>query len=317
MKRNKRLAAITSGLLGGLVLAATPAAWASGWGQLNLPYGVTPVAHENYDLNMLVLWICIIIGIVVFGAMGYSMYYHRKSRGHVAAQFHHSTAIEVTWTIIPIIILLGMAIVATKGLVLLYDTDNPDMDIKVTGVQWQWHYDYLGEGVSFYSKLDPQSNKARRLGSPLDPFKVDHYLRNVDKPLVVPIHTKIRFLITADDVIHAWWVPDFGWKVDAIPGYINKGWVNIEKPGVYRGQCAELCGRDHGFMPIVVEAKTKPEYEKWLAAEKKREGVTGAAEKAAAKQSPSVDDALTQVGQRAPHQTTGADAASGEMVVAR
>lgn len=310
MKRNKRLAAITSGLLGGLAFVATPAWAASGWGELNLPYGVTPVAHENYDLNMLVLWIVIAIGIVVFGVMGYSMYYHRKSMGHEAVQFHHNTAVEVTWTVIPILILLGMAIAATKGLVLLYDTDNPDMDIKVTGVQWQWHYDYLGQGVSFYSKLDPQSNEARQLGSPLDPFKVDNYLRNVDKPLVVPIHTKIRFLITADDVIHAWWVPDFGWKVDAIPGFVNKGWVNIEKPGTYRGQCAELCGRDHGFMPIVVIAKTKAEYQEWLAAEKKREGAKGDAEKAAAKQSPSVNGASTQASQRSPSRAS-ADAVSG------
>lgn len=312
MKRNKRLAAITSGLAGGLALAATPV-WA-GWGELNLPYGVTSIAHTNYDLNMLVLWIVIFIGIIVFGAMGYSMYHHRKSRGHVAVQFHHNTTVEVVWTIIPILILLGMAIAATRGLVLLYDTSNPDMDIKVTGLQWQWRYDYPAEGIGFYSKLDAQSNEARQLGSTINPARVDNYLRNVDKPLVVPIHTKIRFLITADDVIHSWWVPEFGWKVDAIPGYVNEGWVNIEKPGIYRGQCAELCGRDHGFMPIVVVAKTQDEYKQWVAEEKKRAGVTEGADKAAAKQSPSANDALTQVGQRGPNR---ADAASGELVVAR
>ncbi|HET8701620.1 MAG TPA: cytochrome c oxidase subunit II [Nitrococcus sp.] len=307
MKRVKRLAAIASGLTGGLVLAATPAWAESGWGQLNLPYGVTPVAHENYDLNMFVLWICIVIGIIVFGAMAYSIYHHRKSVGHEAAvHLHHSTVLEVTWTIIPIVILVVMAVVATKGTILLYDTSNPQMDIKVTGVQWMWRYDYPAQGIGFYSKLDEQSNEARRVDSPVSPFSVDHYLRNVDQPLVVPIHTKIRFLVTADDVIHAWWVPDFGWKVDAIPGYINKGWVNIEKPGVYRGQCAELCGRDHAYMPIVVEAKTKEDFEKWVAEEKKREGVAGNAEKAAAKNpTPSANGALTQAGQRDPNHHIG------------
>lgn len=311
MKRNKRLAAITSGLAGGLALAVTPA-WA-GWGELNLPYGVTSIAHTNYDLNMLVLWIVIFIGIIVFGAMGYSMYYHRKSVGAVAKQFHHNTTVEIVWTVIPLLILLGMAIAATRGLVLLYNTDNPDMDIKVTGYQWQWRYDYLGEGVSFYSKMDSQSNQARQLGSPLDAADVDNYLRNVDKPLVVPINTKIRFLITADDVIHAWWVPEFGWKMDAIPGYINEAWAKIEEPGVYRGQCAELCGRDHGFMPIVVVAKTKEEFKQWLAEEKKSQGITEGAEKAAAKQSPSANDTLAQAGQRSPNRA----GASGELVVAR
>lgn len=315
MKRDKRLAAIASGLTGGLALAATPA-WA-GFGELNLPYGVTSIAHTNYDLNMLVLGIVIFIGIIVFGAMGYSMYYHRKSRGAIASQFHHSTTIEVVWTIIPLIILIGMAIVATRGLLVMYDTQNPDMDIKVTGYQWKWRYDYLGQGIHFYSKLDPKSNEARQLDSTLSPYQVDHYLRNVDKPLVVPINTKIRFLITGADVIHSWWVPDFGWKMDAIPGYINRAWAKIEKPGIYRGQCAELCGRDHAFMPIVVVAKTKEDYQKWLAEEKKREGVAGGTEKTAAvKQQPSVSNTPARVGQRSPVHSTVA-AASNDLVVAR
>lgn len=314
MKWDKRLATVISGLTGGLVLAATPA-WA-GWGELNLPYGVTSISQTNYDLNMLVLWITIFIGIIVFGAMGYSMYHHRKSKGAVAAQFHHNTTIEIVWTVIPLLILLAMAIAATRGLVLLYDTKNPEMDIKVTGYQWQWRYDYLGEGISFYSKLDEQSNQARQLGSSLRPRQVDHYLHNVNKPLVVPINTKIRFLITAEDVIHAWWVPDFGWKMDAIPGYINRGWAKIEEPGVYRGQCAELCGRDHAYMPIVVVAKTKEEYQKWLAEEKKRQGVTGGAEQAAASQPATANDAQAQAGQRGANHNTGADAGSGELVAA-
>lgn len=316
MKWDKRLATVVSGLTAGLVLGATPA-WA-GFGELNLPYGVTSIAHTNYDLNMLVLWITIFIGIIVFGAMGYSMYYHRKSRGAVAAQFHHNTTIEIVWTVIPLLILLGMAIAATRGLVLMYDSKDAEMDIKVTGYQWQWRYDYLGEGVSFYSKLDEQSNQARQLGSSLRPSQVNNYIRNVDKPVVVPINTKIRFLITSEDVIHSWWVPDLGWKMDAIPGYINRGWAKIEKPGVYRGQCAELCGRDHAYMPVVVIAKTQEEYKKWLAEQKEAQAVTEGAEKAAAKESQpsSADRAQAQADQRDPDHTN-ADSASGELVAAR
>jgi cytochrome c oxidase subunit II len=235
---------------------------------LNLPTGVTQISREVYDLHMTVIWICVGIGVVVFGAMFYSIYHHRKSRGAVAAQFHESTKVEIVWTVIPFIILISMAIPATKAMIDMDDTSNADLSIKVTGYQWKWRYEYLDEGIDFMSNLDPLSNAARQKGSTIKPERVLHYLRNVDRPLVVPVNKKIRFLFTAADVIHSWWVPELGWKKDTIPGFITEAWTKIEKPGVYRGQCAELCGKDHGFMPIVVVAKTEEEYAQWVAEQK-------------------------------------------------
>ncbi len=241
---------------------------------LNLPVGVTETSKQVHDLHMLILWVCVAIGVVVFGAMIYSMLYHRKSRGAVASQFHESMAAELVWTIIPFIILIVMAIPATKVLIEMHDTSEADMKIKVTGYQWKWRYEYVGEGVDFFSTLDVASNEARQVGSEIDPATVENYLLNVDNPLVLPVGKKVSFLLTASDVIHSWWVPDFGWKKDAIPGYINEAWVVVDKPGIYRGQCAELCGRDHGFMPIVVEVKSEEDYAAWLAEQKS--GVKGA-----------------------------------------
>ncbi len=210
---------------------------------------------------MLILWICVFIGIGVFGTMFYSIYFHRKSVGHKAAQFHENTTVEIIWTIIPTVILISMAIPATKSLLKLDDVKDADMSIKVTGWQWKWEYEYLDNDIHFFSSLDEESNKARQTGSGIDPRKVPYYLLNVDKPLVVPTQTKIRFLFTAADVIHSWWVPELGWKKDTIPGFINEAWTYVDKPGTYRGQCTELCGKDHGFMPIVVIAKEKADYE--------------------------------------------------------
>lgn len=241
---------------------------------LNLPVGVTETSKQVHDLHMLILWVCVAIGVVVFGAMIYSMIYHRKSRGAVASQFHENMAAELVWTIIPFIILIVMAIPATKVLIEMHDTSEADMKIKVTGYQWKWRYEYVGEGVDFFSTLDVASNEARQVGSEIDPATVENYLLNVDNPLVLPVGKKVSFLLTASDVIHSWWVPDFGWKKDAIPGYINEAWVVVDKPGIYRGQCAELCGRDHGFMPIVVEVKSEEDYAAWLAEQKS--GVKGA-----------------------------------------
>ena len=235
---------------------------------LNMTPGVTGTSQAVYDLHMIIMWVCVIIGIVVFGAMGYSMYAHRKSRGVTPATFHESTKMEIVWTVIPFLILIGMAIPSTKTLVDMHDTSDPDMTVKVVGYQWKWEYDYVEEGVRFFSTLDQASNEARRLRSGIDPATVEHYLLNVDRPLVIPAGKKVRFLLTSNDVIHAWWVPEFGWKKDAIPGFINEAWTKVDKPGVYRGQCAELCGRDHGFMPIVVEVKSEADYQKWLAAAK-------------------------------------------------
>jgi cytochrome c oxidase subunit II len=244
--------------------------------QLNLTRGATTWSQVPYNLNTISLGICVVIGILVFGAMFIAMFRFRKSRGAVAEKWSHNTTLEVVWTTIPVIILITLAYLATGGLTSWADTTGSQMTIKVTGYQWKWRYDYidyLGKPISkvgFMSKLDDQSNATRQLGSGLDPYAVkvgneNTYLLNVDKPLVVPVDTKIRFAITGGDVIHSWWVPALGWKVDAIPGIVNAAWTNIKEPGTYRGQCALLCGQDHGFMPIVVVAMSKPDFAKWLA----------------------------------------------------
>ena len=233
---------------------------------LNMTRGVTPLSHEIYDLHMLILWVCCVIGVLVFGLMFWSILQHRKSKGAVAAKFHHSTKAEIIWTLIPVLILVAMAFPATKTLIRIEQAGDADITIKVTGNQWKWRYDYvnpgfgLDGGFGFFSVLKDDSNKARQVGSGADPYTIEHYLLDVDQPLVVPVNTKIRFLTTANDVIHAWWVPALGWKRDSIPGYINESWAIVQEPGTYRGQCAELCGKDHGFMPIVVKAVTQDEY---------------------------------------------------------
>ena len=232
--------------------------------EINMRRGVSSLANTHYDLHMVILYICVVIGILVFTAMFTSIVLHRKSKGHEAAQFSHSTKAEIAWTIIPVLILIVMAVPATKALVEMESPVGAEMTVKITGFQWKWKYEYMEEDIAFVSTLSADSNQARQLGSGIDPRDVDNYLLDVDKPLVLPVGKKIKFLITADDVIHAWWVPDFGWKRDAIPGFINEAWVQIDKPGVYRGQCAELCGKDHGFMPIVVIAKEQDEYAAWV-----------------------------------------------------
>ncbi len=233
------------------------------WG-LNLPRGVTPFSNTVYDLHMLVLGVCVVIGLVVFGLMLYSIIVFRKSAGAKAAQWHESTKVEILWTLVPFLILIGMAVPATHALIMMENVSNADMTIKVTGYQWKWHYQYVNEGINFYSTIDNDSNMARQLKSGVDPKTVPNYLLEVDNHLVVPVGKKIRFLTTAGDVIHAWWVPALGWKRDAIPGYINESWAEIQTPGTYRGQCAELCGKDHGFMPIVVDALSAEDYAAWV-----------------------------------------------------
>ena len=239
--------------------------------------GVTETSRQVYDLHMIILWVCVVIGIIVFGAMIYSIIYHRKSKGAVAAQFHESTKMEIVWTIIPIVILVSMAIPATTTLLAMTNTSDADMSIKITGHQWKWQYDYIEDDISFVSNLHPEHNKARQLNSGIDVSTIDNYLLEVDEPMVIPTGKKVRFLITASDVLHAWWVPELGWKQDAVPGFINEQWTKVDEPGVYRGQCAELCGKDHAFMPIVVVAKSPADYEAWVA-EKKGAAVEAAAE---------------------------------------
>jgi cytochrome c oxidase subunit 2 len=234
------------------------------WG-LNLRQGATEISQKVYDLHMFTLWIMVVIGIVVFGLIFWSIFYHRKSRGVKPAKFSHSTTVEIIWTAIPIIIIISLAVPATKLLIAMHDTSGSQVTLKATGHQWKWQYDYLDEGLTLFSNLDEKSQEIRQLKSGLNPQDHENYLLDVDQPIVLPINTKVRILTTSNDVNHAWWVPDLGWKRDAIPGFTNDNWAIIEKEGTYRGQCAELCGKDHGFMPIVVKAVPMDEYKIWVA----------------------------------------------------
>ena len=274
-----------SGLLGwpwrlaGLLTAWSPLAALAqeARSEYNMPPGVTAISREVYDLHMLIFGVCCVIGALVFGVMIWSIIKHRRSVHPTPANFHESTSVEIMWTIIPFVILVLMAIPAAGTLIKMEDTRNAELSVKVTGYQWKWEYEYLDQGVKFFSTLAADSNRARQLGSGIDPSTVPNYLLEVDEPLVLPTDTKIRFLITANDVIHAWWVPDFAIKKDAIPGFVNEIWTRIDTPGTYRGVCAELCGRDHGFMPIVVKAVPPVEYKDWLNKKKAEAGVQVAA----------------------------------------
>lgn len=249
-------------MIGLASLAATHSAKAE-W-ELNMREGVTDLSLEVYNLHMLALWVCVAIGAIVFGVMIYSMIFHRQSKGHTAATFHESTKAEIVWTILPVIILIVLAVPAAKALIKIEDSSNADMTIKVTGYQWKWQYEYPEEGIRFFSNLSSSSREASARDSGIDPSTVDNYLLEVDNPVVIPVGKKVRFLFTSNDVIHAWWVPDLAIKKDAVPGFINDMWANVNEPGIYRGQCAELCGKDHGFMPIVVIAKEQAEYDAWV-----------------------------------------------------
>ena len=286
--------------------------------QLNMGPGVTPTSQAAYDAHMWVLWVCVVIGVLVFGAMAVAIFKFRKSKGAVPdTTFTHSTKLEAVWTAIPVLILIGLAFPATSGLMRMYDVRDSAMTVKVTGYQWMWKYEYLGEDVSFTSRLDRKHDELRQSGKVVTEADDPHYLLNVDNVLVLPVDTKVRFVLTADDVIHAWWVPALGWKQDAVPGIVNEAWAQIEKPGIYRGQCAELCGKDHGFMPIVVKAVSKAEYASWLAAEKaKRQPPAPApaptaepaapAEEAPAAETPAAE--TTAASQAAPSVTAAAQA---------
>jgi cytochrome c oxidase subunit II len=264
-----RKSAILGAAAAALTVPAPPAMAA--WSGLNMPTGVTTLSGEIHSLHMLILWICVVIGIVVFGVMIFSLVKFRKSQGAVAdTKLLHSTKAEFIWTGIPVVILVAMAVPAASTLIKIEDATKIDLTIKVTGYQWKWQYEYLDEGVSFFSTLARDSDAARQLNSGVDPASIPNYLLDVDNRLVVPVGKKIHILLTSQDVIHAWWVPDLAVKKDAVPGVINDVWFNVraDKAGVYRGQCVELCGRDHGFMPIVVEAKSQEDYAAWLASMK-------------------------------------------------
>ena len=238
-----------------------------GW-KMNMYRGVTPISRDIYDLHVIAMYVCAGIGIVVFGVIIYSLIYHRKSRGHAAAEFHENLKLEIFWTIIPFVILVALAVPATQVLIRMDNVDNADLTIKVVGYQWKWQYQYLKEDVHFYSNLATSYDEIQNQTP-----KSEWYLLDVDRPLVVPIHKKIRFLVTSNDVIHSWWVPELGVKRDAIPGFMHEAWAKIEKPGTYRGQCTELCGIYHGFMPIVVKAVPQEEYDLWIKAQQEQQAL--------------------------------------------
>lgn len=277
-----KMKAAWSGLAALVLSGASTSAFADY--TLNMPVGVTDISKEVYDLHMLILWVCVAIGVVVFGAMIVSIILHRKSRGAVAAKWHHHTGVEIVWTTIPFIILVAMAVPAARTLIKMEDFRNSEVSIKVTGLQWAWKYDYLisdeqgnDHGFSFFSRLDTESNAIRQVDSGRAPTEKENYLLDVDNRVVVPVGRKIRLLLTSADVIHAWWMPAFAAKKDAIPGFVNELWFKVNEPGVYRGQCAELCGRDHGFMPIVVEAVPGEQYDAWVAEQQAKAGTAPAA----------------------------------------
>jgi cytochrome c oxidase subunit 2 len=245
------------------VLASLPVAALAAW-ELNMPVGVTELSRRIHALHMLILWVCVAIAVAVFGVMIYSIVKFRRSQGAVAANFDHSTRAEIVWTVIPIVILVAMAVPAAATLVRIEDTRNSELTVKVTGFQWRWHYEYLDRNVAFFSSLARDSDAARQLDSGVDPNSVRNYLLDVDRPLIVPVGKKVRVLLTAGDVIHAWWVPAFGMKKDAIPGFVNELWFRADQVGIYRGQCAELCGRDHAFMPVVVDVRSQEDFDSWL-----------------------------------------------------
>lgn len=230
----------------------------------NMRKGVTDISQNVYQLHMTIFLICCVIGVIVFAVMFWALIHHRKSKGAIASQFHESTKVEILWTAIPFIILVVMAIPATKTLIAMEDASKADLTIKVTGSQWKWHYEYMSHDVDFYSVLSTPREQMNDQEA-----KGEHYLLEVDRALVIPTEKKVRFLMTSDDVIHSWWVPDFAVKKDANPGFINEAWTKVNEVGIYRGQCAELCGKDHGFMPIVVDARSPEEFELWLTEAKK------------------------------------------------
>lgn len=264
MQNSLKIKPLLAALIGLLTVQSTFAA-ADHW-QMNMYKGVTPLSQDMYDLHMIAIAICAVIGFIVFGVMIYSLIHHRKSKGYKAATFHDNPRLEIIWTIIPFFILVGLAFPATRVLINMDDNADSDVTIKVVGYQWKWQYQYLNEGISFFSNLATPYDQIENQQK-----KGQWYLLEVDKPLVVPVHKKIRFLVTSNDVIHSWWVPELGVKRDAIPGFMHEAWARINKPGIYRGQCAELCGINHGFMPIVVQAVNEKDYDDWVSKQTKIE----------------------------------------------
>jgi cytochrome c oxidase subunit 2 len=265
MHLNKSMARFLSNfsVIFSLLFLLSPNLLHAAWG-LNMTQGVTPISQDVYNMHMTSLYVVTIIGILVFSVMFWSIFHHRKSKGVKPAKFSHSTTVEIIWTLIPFAIIVALAIPATKLLARMDDTSKSEITVKATGYQWKWKYDYIDEDITIYSNLAADSVDASQKNSGIDPKTADNYLRNTDTALVLPVGKKIRIMTTASDVIHAWWVPDLGWKRDAIPGFINDNWTVINKEGIYRGQCAEICGKGHGYMPIVVKAVPEKEYLAWV-----------------------------------------------------
>ena len=265
MHLNKSMARFLSNfsVIFSLLFLLSPNLLHAAWG-LNMTQGVTPISQDVYNMHMTSLYVVTIIGILVFSVMFWSIFHHRKSKGVKPAKFSHSTTVEIIWTLIPFAIIVALAIPATKLLARMDDTSKSEITVKATGYQWKWKYDYIDEDITIYSNLASDSVDASQRNSGIDPKTADNYLRNTDTALVLPVGKKIRIMTTASDVIHAWWVPDLGWKRDAIPGFINDNWTVINKEGIYRGQCAEICGKGHGYMPIVVKAVPEKEYLAWV-----------------------------------------------------
>jgi cytochrome c oxidase subunit 2 len=261
----------------------------TGRSDLNMRPGVSDISNQVYDLHMLMFLICVVIAVVVFGVMFYSMVVHRKSKGAKAANFHENLTVEVVWTIVPFVILIFMAVPAAYTLIDMEDASKADVTVLVTGSQWKWNYRYMDNDIEYFSVLATEQGQIRNQLT-----KSENYLLEVDRPLVIPTGQKVRFLITSDDVIHSWWVPDFAVKKDANPGFINEAWTNVNVPGVYRGQCAELCGKDHGFMPIVVIAKEPAEYDAWIAEQEAMTQRARAEEQRLLSMNMSMDELMTQ-----------------------
>ena len=257
----KYLHNLQSKIISALLIFSVP--MKADWLALNMTRGATDISNEVFELHMLIFWICVAIGVVVFGVMFYSMYAHTKKKNPVAATFHENHKVEIAWTIIPFLILIAMAIPASKTLVKIYDDEAGDLNIQVTGYQWKWQYNYLEDDVSFFSNLSTDMDEINNLVP-----KGENYLQEVDEMVVIPVGKKVRFLITANDVIHSWWMPAFAIKQDAIPGFVNTAWTKVDKPGIYRGKCTELCGKNHGFMPIVVKVVEQSEYDEWVSAKR-------------------------------------------------
>jgi cytochrome c oxidase subunit 2 len=279
-------------MLGAWVASQPLFASADFW-QLNMYKGVTPISRDAYYLHMVCMVVCAIIGVVVFGVMIYSMIHHRKSKGYKAASFHDNPRLEIVWSIIPFLILVGLAVPATRVLIRMDDTSQSEITVKVVGYQWRWQYEYLDQGISYFSTLSTSLSQIHNKQK-----KNEWYLLEVDKPLVLPVNKKIRFLVTSNDVVHSWWVPELGIKRDAIPGFMYEAWARIEKPGTYRGQCAELCGVNHGFMPIVVQAVSEDDFNKWVASQTKVQDQYAKEEVNVSAQVQTSRDELLQVGQQ-------------------